>query len=148
MRPLSRLADRWPNVPLAGGVLALLLLLAGLGIVYMSAATYSAQKQQETEVQAQILAASVTAALDFGDVRFDQFKLMYVSIINNAGTALQIRGASIAPITAQTGEFTIQRCLKNNIQIACPTMAASSARYGAKYAAARGNNGKAKRISP
>jgi signal transduction histidine kinase len=69
MRPLTRLAERWPNVPIAGGLLALLLLLAGLGVIYKSASTNSAQKQQETEVQAQILAASVTAALDFGDVR-------------------------------------------------------------------------------
>jgi signal transduction histidine kinase len=72
MRPLTRLADRWPNVPLAGTLLALLLLLAGLGVIVMSAASYSAQKQQETEVQAQILAASVTAALDFGDARTAQ----------------------------------------------------------------------------
>jgi signal transduction histidine kinase len=72
MRPLTRLADRWPNVPLAGGVLALLMLLAGLGVIFMTAGNYTVQKQQETEVQAQILAASVTAALDFGDVRTAQ----------------------------------------------------------------------------
>jgi signal transduction histidine kinase len=72
MRPLSRLADRWPNVPLAGSLLALLLLLAGVGVIVMSASSYNAQKQQETEVQAQILAASVTAALDFGDARTAQ----------------------------------------------------------------------------
>jgi signal transduction histidine kinase/CheY-like chemotaxis protein len=69
MRPLTRLVDRWPNVPLAGGLLALLMLLAGLGVIFMTASGYGVQKQQETEVQAQILAASVTAALDFGDVR-------------------------------------------------------------------------------
>jgi signal transduction histidine kinase len=69
---MTKLADRWPNVPLAGGLLALLLLLAGFGVIYMSAASYRTQKQQETEVQAQILAASVTAALDFGDVRTAQ----------------------------------------------------------------------------
>jgi signal transduction histidine kinase len=72
MRPLHRFAARWPNVPLAGGVLALLLLLAGLGVIYMSATDYTSQRQQETEVQAQILAASVTAALDFGDARTAQ----------------------------------------------------------------------------
>jgi signal transduction histidine kinase len=71
-RPLTRLADRWPNVPLAGGVLALLLLLAGLGVIFLSARNIAVQKQQETSIEAQILAASVTAALDFGDVRTAQ----------------------------------------------------------------------------
>ena len=61
MRPLTRLADRWPNVPLVGGVLALLLLLAGLGVIFMNASLYGTQKQQEVGVQARILAASVTA---------------------------------------------------------------------------------------
>jgi signal transduction histidine kinase len=69
MPPLTPLADRWRNVPLAAGLLALLLLVAGLGIIFLNATTFSAQKQQEVGVQAQILAASVTAALDFGDVR-------------------------------------------------------------------------------
>jgi signal transduction histidine kinase/CheY-like chemotaxis protein len=68
MRPLTRLADRWPNVPMAGGAMALLLLVAGMFVIFQSAANYVAQKQQDVGVQAQILAASVTAALDFGDV--------------------------------------------------------------------------------
>jgi signal transduction histidine kinase len=68
MRPLTRLADRWPNVPMAGGAMALLLLVAGMFVIFQSAAAYVAQKQQDVGVQARILAASVTAALDFGDV--------------------------------------------------------------------------------
>ena len=67
IRRLTRLADRWPNMPIAGGALALLLLLAGLAVILLSARNSVALKQQETEVQAQILAASVTAPLDFGD---------------------------------------------------------------------------------
>ncbi|HEY1604390.1 MAG TPA: ATP-binding protein [Allosphingosinicella sp.] len=69
---LTRFAARWPNAPLAGGLLALLLLVAGLGVIFLSARNYTVQKRQETEVQAQILAASVTAALDFGDARTAQ----------------------------------------------------------------------------
>jgi signal transduction histidine kinase len=68
MRPLTRLADRWPNVPMAGGAMALLLLVAGMFVIFQSAANYVAQKRQDTGVQARILAASVTAPLDFGDV--------------------------------------------------------------------------------
>jgi signal transduction histidine kinase/ActR/RegA family two-component response regulator len=67
MRPLARLADRWPNVPIAGAAAALLLLLAGLAVIALSARNNYALKQQETAVQAQILAATVTAPLDFGD---------------------------------------------------------------------------------
>ncbi|MFL6858855.1 MAG: ATP-binding protein [Allosphingosinicella sp.] len=67
MRPIARLADRWPNVPIAGAAAALLLLLAGVAVIALSARTNYALKRQETQVQAQILAASVTAPLDFGD---------------------------------------------------------------------------------
>jgi outer membrane protein OmpA-like peptidoglycan-associated protein len=61
-------------------------------------------------------------ALDFGNVRFDQTKVMNVSVINTAGTALQIRGFTITPGTAQSGEFVVSRCLKNSVQIVCPTL--------------------------
>jgi outer membrane protein OmpA-like peptidoglycan-associated protein len=60
--------------------------------------------------------------LDFGNVRFDQTKTMNVSVINTAGTTLQIRGFTITPGTAQSGEFYVSRCLKNAVQIICPTL--------------------------
>jgi signal transduction histidine kinase/CheY-like chemotaxis protein len=50
-------------VPLA----VLLLLLAGLWIIYQNEQSYRHEQQRATEVQAEILAASVTAALDFRD---------------------------------------------------------------------------------
>ena len=50
-------------VPLA----VLLLLLVGLWIIYQNEQSYRHEQQRATEVQAEILAASVTAALDFGD---------------------------------------------------------------------------------
>jgi signal transduction histidine kinase/CheY-like chemotaxis protein len=67
MRPVTRLADRWPNVPIAAGVMALLLLAIGLGVIFQNESAYREQKLRETTIQADILAASVTAALDFGD---------------------------------------------------------------------------------
>jgi len=45
----------------------LLLLLAGIGVILQNEAAYSERQRQETRVQAEILAASVAAALDFGD---------------------------------------------------------------------------------
>lgn len=50
-------------VPLA----VLLLLLAGLWIIFQTERNYRQEQQRTVEVQAEILAASVTAALDFGD---------------------------------------------------------------------------------
>ncbi|HEX8307248.1 MAG TPA: ATP-binding protein [Allosphingosinicella sp.] len=67
MRPLERFAGRWPNVPIAAGVMALLLLVIGLGVIFQNEGAYREQKLREASVQADILAASVTAALDFGD---------------------------------------------------------------------------------
>ena len=67
MRPAARLADRWPNVPIAAGVMALLLLVIGLAVIFQNEGAYREQKLREAKVQAEILAASATAALDFGD---------------------------------------------------------------------------------
>ncbi len=67
MRPVARFADRWPNVPIAAGMMALLLLAIGLAVIFQNESAYRDQKIRETTIQADILAASVTAALDFGD---------------------------------------------------------------------------------
>jgi signal transduction histidine kinase/CheY-like chemotaxis protein len=67
MRPITRLAARWPNVPVAAGIMALLLLAIGLAVIFQNDSAYREQKVKETRIQAEILAASVTAALDFGD---------------------------------------------------------------------------------
>ncbi|HEX8126323.1 MAG TPA: ATP-binding protein [Allosphingosinicella sp.] len=67
MRPIERFAGRWPNVPIAAGVMALLLLAIGLGVIFQNEGAYREQKLREASVQADILAASVIAALDFGD---------------------------------------------------------------------------------
>lgn len=50
-------------VPLA----VLLLLLTGLWVIYQNEQSYRHEQQRAAQVQAEILAASVTAALDFGD---------------------------------------------------------------------------------
>ena len=67
MRPLVRLADRWQAIPRAASLIAGVLLLIGLAVIYQNEQGYRLQKVDETRVQAAILAANVTAALDFGD---------------------------------------------------------------------------------
>jgi signal transduction histidine kinase/CheY-like chemotaxis protein len=67
MTVLARFADRWNSIPAAASLAAVLLLLVGLGVIYHNENNYRLQKDQESRVQAGILAASVTAAVDFGD---------------------------------------------------------------------------------
>lgn len=67
MKRLSRLPTLWSSAPAAILATVALLLLAGLGVIIQSEAAYQDLEAQETRVQAEILAASVAAALDFGD---------------------------------------------------------------------------------
>ncbi|HMG48417.1 MAG TPA: ATP-binding protein [Allosphingosinicella sp.] len=67
MRRFARLSERWSNRPLAIVAMVALLLLAGIGIILQNEAAYRDLQAQETRVQADILSASVAAALDFGD---------------------------------------------------------------------------------
>jgi outer membrane protein OmpA-like peptidoglycan-associated protein len=60
-------------------------------------------------------------ALDFGTVRFDQTKMMTVNVINTAGSPLRITGLSIAPGTAESGEFAVTRCTRLAAPIPCPS---------------------------
>jgi signal transduction histidine kinase len=67
MRLPFRLPGQWSAAPLAIVAMVALLLLAGIGVIVQSEAAYRDLQQQETRVQADILAASVAAPLDFGD---------------------------------------------------------------------------------
>ena len=67
MARLPRLSRIWIDAPAAIVAVVVLLLLAGIGVIFQSEAAYRDLQEQETRVQAEILAASVTAALDFED---------------------------------------------------------------------------------
>ncbi|MES2442880.1 MAG: response regulator [Pseudomonadota bacterium] len=66
---VSRSAAWLRNLPaaLTAGLVALVVLAAGTAIIFQSEASYRQQKSEEAQVQAEILAASVVAAIDFGD---------------------------------------------------------------------------------
>ena len=66
-RRLANLSARWSNAPAAIILIVAFLLLAGLGIIFQNEAAYRDLQTQEIRAQADILSASVTAALDFGD---------------------------------------------------------------------------------
>ncbi len=63
MPAAARFPGRWANVPIAAGIMALLLLAIGLGVIFQNEGAYREQKLREAKVQADILAASATAAL-------------------------------------------------------------------------------------
>jgi signal transduction histidine kinase len=67
MRRFTHLTERWGNAPFVIVATVVLLLLAGIGIILQNEGAYRDRQAQETQVQAEILAASVTAALDFED---------------------------------------------------------------------------------
>ena len=67
MKRFVSLPERWGNAPFAIVATVALLLLAGIGIILQNEAAYRDLQAQETRVQAEILSASVAAALDFGD---------------------------------------------------------------------------------
>jgi signal transduction histidine kinase len=67
MARLPRPSRTWIEAPAAIVVIVAVMLLAGIGVILQSEAAYRGLQQEETRVQADILAASVTAALDFED---------------------------------------------------------------------------------
>jgi len=64
---LSRFGSRWRKAPVLIFALAILLLAGGLVLIVQNEASYRFGKAREVQVQAEILAASVAAALDFSD---------------------------------------------------------------------------------
>src|SRR5262245_4663036 len=62
-----RILARWKMAPMLTLIGAAILLAAGIFTAIYQQNLYTAQKTREVTVQAQILAASVTAALDFND---------------------------------------------------------------------------------
>jgi len=67
MRRLARFPERWRNAQPVIIATVALLLLAGIGIIVQNEAAYRDLQAQQTRVQAEVLAAGVAAALDFGD---------------------------------------------------------------------------------
>jgi signal transduction histidine kinase len=67
MAKLPRPSRSWIDAPAVIVAVVVLLLLAGIGVIVQSEAAYRDLQRQETRVQAELLAASVAAPLDFED---------------------------------------------------------------------------------
>ncbi len=72
MKLVPRLGEDWRSGPAAIFAIAVLLLLAGFGLILQNEASYRAAKAQETQVLGEILAATVAPALDFQDAKAAQ----------------------------------------------------------------------------
>jgi signal transduction histidine kinase/ActR/RegA family two-component response regulator len=97
MRRFASLPERWSNAPYAIVAMVVLLLLAGIGIILQNEAAYRDLQAQETRVQADILSASVTAALDFGDRQAAQEAVDTIRV-NRQIRAIGVYDESGAPI--------------------------------------------------
>ncbi len=112
MARLHRPSRTWIDAPAAIVAVVVLLLLVGIGVIFQSEAAYRDLQEQETRVQAEILAASVTAALDFEDrvaaqeaieaIRVNR-QVRSVGVYNEGGsliTGYSRDGAAPAPVFA------------------------------------------------
>jgi signal transduction histidine kinase len=97
MKMAPRLGEQWRSGPLTIFAIALFLLLAGMGIILQNEASYREIKAEETRVQAEILAATVAAALDFDDPQaaqeaVDAFRanrqVRWIAILDRGGGAV------------------------------------------------------------
>ena len=112
MTLLSRLADRWNSIPAATSLAAAFLLVVGLVVIFQNENNYRTLKDREAQVQAEILGASVTAALDFDDsaatresvdaVRVNP-QVRIVAVFNAQGTLVAgfARYGAVLPKTAE-----------------------------------------------
>jgi signal transduction histidine kinase/CheY-like chemotaxis protein len=87
----------WRTAPATIFVVALVILIAGFVIIFQNEVTFRASRDRQAQVAAQVLAGSVTAAVDFGDPVASQqavnaFKVnpqvRYVAVFDRTGHVL------------------------------------------------------------
>jgi signal transduction histidine kinase/CheY-like chemotaxis protein len=105
----ERIRSGWRSAPIAIFGLAILILLGGVGVIYMSNATYTQSRMDQTQGFADILAASSAAAVDFNDVAAAQQsadayrvnpQIRMIGIYDRSGKRLagyQRSGGAVAP---------------------------------------------------
>ena len=87
----------WRTAPATIFIVAVLILAAGFGIIFQNEVTFRANRDRQAMVAAQVLAGSVTAAVDFGDPvasqqSVDAFRVnpqvRYVGVFDRTGHVL------------------------------------------------------------
>jgi signal transduction histidine kinase/CheY-like chemotaxis protein len=93
----------WRTAPTTIFIVAIAILVAGLGIILQNESTFRAARDRQALVAAQVLAQSVTAAVDFGDPVASQQavnafrvnpQVRYVGVYDRSGKVLAVYDAS------------------------------------------------------
>jgi signal transduction histidine kinase/CheY-like chemotaxis protein len=113
------MTERWPPLSqLAAGLLAPLMLLLGVLVVTQADRVYRVEQTQRAGIRAQVIAASVTAAVDFGDMAAAReaiapFKVdpatRAIAIYDSGGkllTGYALRGMPLSQSLPGTGALT------------------------------------------
>jgi signal transduction histidine kinase len=95
--------------------IALFLLIAGMGIILQNEVNYRQNKAEETRIQAEILAATVAAALDFDDPQaaqeaVDAFRVnaqvRWIGVLDENGAVVAEYRSNAAPAPAEGGAIS------------------------------------------
>ena len=93
----------WRTAPTTIFIVAILILAAGLGIILQNESTFRAARNRQALVAAEVLAQSVTAAVDFGDSVASQQsvnafgvnpQVRYVGVYDRSGKVLAVYDSS------------------------------------------------------
>ncbi|HEX3423179.1 MAG TPA: ATP-binding protein [Sphingomicrobium sp.] len=97
MRLLRKSVPHWGTAPAAIFIVAIAILAGGLAIILQNESTFREARDRQAMVAAQVLAQSVTAAVDFGDASVAQqavnafrvnSQVRYVGVFDRSGRAL------------------------------------------------------------
>ena len=97
MRFLRKSLPQWGTAPSAIFLIAMIILIGGFAIIYQNEVTFRAARDRQALVAAEVLANSVTAAVDFGDPvaaqqSVDAFRVnpqvRYVGVFDRSGRVL------------------------------------------------------------
>ncbi|HEX3676177.1 MAG TPA: ATP-binding protein [Sphingomicrobium sp.] len=97
MRPLRKSLPQWGTAPAAIFIFAIAILAGGLAIILQNESTFRAARDRQAMVAAQVLAQSVTAAVDFSDATAAQQavnafrvnpQVRYVGVFDRSGRVL------------------------------------------------------------
>lgn len=110
----------------AAGLVALVVMGAGTAIIIQSETSYQQQKSEETRVQGEILAASIVAALDFGDSAAAQEAAEAMRVNRQIrGVAIYDRGGKRIAGYLRDGQ-TLKPTLAESRALATPGVAAEA----------------------
>ncbi|WP_338501112.1 ATP-binding protein [Sphingomonas kaistensis] len=120
---------RFQSLPVAIFATALLIVLGGMIVILQNEATYGRAQKAQAEGLTEVLAASVTAALDFGDTvaaqeAVDAFQvnrqIEWIVVYDRTGTA--VASFARAGVTSPQDRASVREASANRVQIIRPVI--------------------------